>query len=1165
MDYASNTPLSIDVPDSIGPYRILGRIAEGGMGVVYKAEQQYPIIRTVAVKVIKLGMDTLEVVARFEAERQALGLMSHPNIAGVFDAGCTAEGRPYFAMEYVPGEPITAYCDRNMLTTRQRLALFIQACDAVQHAHLKGVIHRDIKPNNILVTITDGKPQVKVIDFGIAKALAVRLKEQTLFTEHGRLLGTPGYVSPEQLQRGSLDVDTRADVYGLGILLYEMLVGVLPFEPALLNAATLIRIVCETEPPKPSARFGALEGGDRDRISESRTTSWKALLRDLRKELELIPLKAMRTERVERYQSASDLADDVRNYLEGRALHAGPRSRTYLVRKFIHNHSTAVSMASVAALVILGLIVGLSLVTHRALKAEGALSNERDKANAEAGRAVRAQRDAEQLLSDRLVLFGDSMAAAGKSAEARENFLQAWNTERGLQIDDSPILARLFAVGRNDIPLMGSYQSSAGVGGFSASGHPNCLALFHDGTTVVTCDNTPVIKFWDLRTGRMLRDFTTGHTHGASYVSISPDEKLLLSAGYDGTIEVWDLEKEVRRGKLKGQVESEVYVAIFAPDGQTIVSGDTRGNVIRWDLNNMGLIGEWHHNGKSGAAVAALAFSRDHRILASGGHDGFIKLWDAESGNQLASIGPVHGAKKEINSLAWGPDDRTIISGGFDGMVRQWDLNEPEKSREIGKHEAEVWRVTLSPDDKYVASGSKDGTVALWDIANSRLKRKFSGHTGEVVGLAFTGDGRFLVAGGEDSSLRVWETSETDRFAPVVGVESATCLALSNEDVALFGTSRGAVVLYDTDSGHLLGELNGHTGSVSAVCFGQGGAVALSGWREGVALWDIATGREIRRFAGDSGPVLDLRLVSEETVLVRSERGARIWDFVADKVTEVEGGPVVCIASCPQDHAYLTVSVDGTVRLRGTQKDNSWKLPVDFGQPRATALAPGGRTVVVIAAGKLCICEMDKAQIVAVTTDIGEATGLAFLPDGQTLWIFGTNGVAELWDVQHTKSLARVVEVPTKITAVALASDAHRGLSIDGPGAAHVWDFTAIAVQHDFESRLPKARLALGRASGDPEALAAFGDWFAFRGKADWAIDFLNKANTAGGAVSHLTLARCYWREGQIVRAIQQFDLARDKGEILPRYHDLCTRALMSQGDLSAPPAQRPQVPVLGQ
>jgi non-specific serine/threonine protein kinase/serine/threonine-protein kinase len=273
------------------------------MGLVYAAEQTQPVRRSVALKVIKLGMDTKEVIARFEAERQALALMNHPNIARVLDAGSTPDGRPFFVMEYVPGEPITSYSDRQKLSTKERLELFVQVCDAVQHAHQKAIIHRDLKPSNVLVMVQDGKPLPKIIDFGVAKATNQRLTEKAVFTELGQIIGTPEYMSPEQAEMGATDIDTRTDIYSLGVLLYELLVGELPFDSGELRQAgyaEIQRIIREEEPPKPSTRLSHLTEGSK-KVAERRKTDLVKLLREIRGDLDWITMKALEKDRVRRY------------------------------------------------------------------------------------------------------------------------------------------------------------------------------------------------------------------------------------------------------------------------------------------------------------------------------------------------------------------------------------------------------------------------------------------------------------------------------------------------------------------------------------------------------------------------------------------------------------------------------------------------------------------------------------------------------------------------------------------------------------------------------------------------------------------------------------------------------------------------------------------------
>jgi serine/threonine protein kinase len=352
----------------IGSYRLLGILGEGGMGIVYLAEQERPVKRSVALKIIKPGMDSARVIARFEAERQALALLDHPNIARVFEAGATDSGRPYFVMEYIEGSPITAYCDEHELTIDERLILFQQVCHAVQHAHQKGIIHRDIKPSNILVAGDGDKVLPKIIDFGVAKAVSQPLTERTLFTEDSQLLGTPEYMSPEQADMANEDIDTRSDVYSLGVLLYVLLTGAMPFDPETLHAGGvdhIRKVLRESDPKTPSTRLAKL-GDEAKVVAANRRTHVATLAKRLHKELEWIPLMAMRKEREERYQSASELAEDIGRYLKGAALIAGPPSTVYRLKKSLRRNRALVTGVSVVMTVLSASVVVSTLFAIRA-------------------------------------------------------------------------------------------------------------------------------------------------------------------------------------------------------------------------------------------------------------------------------------------------------------------------------------------------------------------------------------------------------------------------------------------------------------------------------------------------------------------------------------------------------------------------------------------------------------------------------------------------------------------------------------------------------------------------------------------------------------------------------------------------------------------------------
>jgi len=629
----TGAPASDDnpVPPAVGPYRIVRLLGEGGMGLVYLAEQTVPIRRQVALKVIKPGISSSQVLARFESERQALALLHHPGIAAIFDAGTTPDGRPFFAMEYVSGLPITTYCDDRRLPVAARLDVFLQVCTAVQHAHQKGIIHRDLKPSNILVTQQDDQPVAKVIDFGVAKAAAFRLTERTLNTHLGLVLGTPEYMSPEQAGATRFDVDTRTDIYSLGVVLYELLAGVKPFERRDVHAAAvleMLRIMREVEAPRLTTRISDM-GNAATEIARRRRTDVRNLARQLHGDLEWITLRSLEKDPARRYASASELAADLRRHLQDEPLTTGPPSVTSRVLKFGRRHRAA---AFAAAGLVASLLVASVVSTVFWIGAE------------------RARRETNRQLVSALVARGMGLVDAADPLRGLVYLTHALTMEQDperrrvhrMRIASirahSPRLVRLW----NHGALLGRYGFDTTPDGVVATGGldgvarvwsversgvtramhhgavVNAVDLTEDGTLLLTAGEDGVAWRWRTADGQRLAP-PLRHGHNIVDATFSHDSRFVATGGEDGIVKVW--EASTGAYLCEARHKGAIFRVLFAPDSQrlaTLTSAEAAAGV--WALPGCGPATPLlRHDGS--LRISDIAFSPDGRLIATAGND----------------------------------------------------------------------------------------------------------------------------------------------------------------------------------------------------------------------------------------------------------------------------------------------------------------------------------------------------------------------------------------------------------------------------------------------------------------------------------------------------------------------------------------------------------------
>lgn len=1048
-----DSPLTEGPGTVIGRYKLLEKIGEGGFGVVYMADQNKPISRRVALKIIKLGMDTKEVIARFEAERQALAMMEHPNIAKVLDAGATDTGRPYFVMELVKGIPITEYCDNNNLDTKQRLELFINVCKAIQHAHQKGIIHRDIKPSNVLITLHDGRPVPKVIDFGIAKATGQRLTEKTLFTRFAQMVGTPEYMSPEQAEFSGLDVDTRSDIYSLGVLLYQLLTGVTPFDGEKLREAgyaEMQRIIREDDPDKPSTRLSTMGEALTD-VAKHRRVAPEALRKIIRGDLDWIVMKTLEKDRTRRYETASELATDIERHLSDELVLAGPPSTVYRLRKFVRRNRVAVMTGLlIAAALLVSALVSAMYARKAAIKANEAEDARQD--------AVKAQQETAGLLAGSYV---DRAQALCEQGEIGRGMLWLVDSLK-VASDDSTDLDR--AVRTSLAAWYSQLHSLKTVVKYPVQ--INSVTYSPDGLRILLGCQDGTARFCNSATGKPIGE-PLRHGSEVRLVVMSPDGKWMATRGMNGSIRLWDALAFEPIGELMQHEQVGRWqrgCMVFSPDSSRLITGGNDGAVRIWDVTTGRALGKaFQYKGEVGGSVQAIAFSPNGlRVVLRIGQE-IYQMFDADRGE---AIGPPVESSPYATAVAICPDGARFAIAKYHSMIQVWEAATGKPVCEPIIRGGIIFSLAFSPDGSRILSSGNTRVAMLWDAATGAVIGSHMRQRATVNATAFSPNGTGIVTSNLDGEVQVWNLSLGKHVAKPVRHKDLILGAVYGPDGLLIVTETdGAIRVRDAVTGKLMGKsVSSHLDEIhyfaislhgSRLVIRTGGTTTTA--RGGIQLWDIATGELVGE---SSHPVIGKISFSPDGSRILG--GGRdgivwLWDSATMKcLGELAGHQqlVYSTAFSPDGSQFLSGSFDGTTQLWDTATlQPIGELMVGHSEVQGLGFSPDGAKIVIgYADGTVRLRDaMTRKLIGAPLEHMNVISSVAFNPDGSLILACFINQMSRFWDAATLKPVGPPLQHDSWWPRASFSPDGSEILMVDWYGTTTIWPAPPAPLQGEYE------------------------------------------------------------------------------------------------------------------